>query len=168
MKLMERKQHLFFFCLAVTVLSLMVSFYLNDRLMLALAAFLPLGSMVLARRPSRSWMVHFSLAGFASLSAVGVLLGIPLMAMVLATTAALASWDLVLEMHAESPTTELYERLHLKFLGVALGLGLLGTGMVHWIHWRLSFVVMLMLGIIILVCLNRVMNYLQQNTGSHR
>jgi len=167
-KVMERKQRLFFICLAVAALSLMVNFYLFDRLMLALATLLPIGSILFARRPSLSWLAHFSLAGFTGLSAVGVLLNIPLISMILACTAALASWDLVLEMQAESPTTELYERLHLKFLGAALGLGLLGIGVVHWIHWRLSFVVMLMLGIIMLVCLNRVMNYLQQNTGSHR
>ena len=115
-----------------------------------------------ARRPSQSWLAHLSLAGFAGLSAIGALLDIPLIPMVIATTAALASWDLVLEMHVEFHTTELYEKLHLKFLGAALGLGLLGAGVFQWIHWQLSFIVMLGLGILLLVCLNRVISFIQQ------
>ena len=164
-RIMKPKQRLFFICLVVAVLSLMVNFCLFDRLILALATLLPIGSMVFAHRASLPWLAHFSLAGFVGLSTVGTLLNIPLMLMVLASIAALASWDLALEMHAESPTTELYERLHLKFLGAALGLGLLGIGFGHWIHWRFPFVVMLVLCIIMLVCLNQVMNYLQQGDG---
>ena len=166
---MERKQCLFSVCLVVVVLNLTVYFYLFDRLMLALAVVLPFGSMlVYSRKPSPSWLAHISLAGFTALSAVGAILNVPLMPMAIATIAAIASWDLALEMHVEYPETELYDKLHLKFLGAALGLGLLWIGFGHWIHWRFPFVVMLVLGIIMLVCLNQVMNYLQQNTGSHR
>jgi MFS family permease len=166
---MERKQCWFFVCLVVVVLSQTVYFYLFDRLILALAVLFPFGSLlVCSRRPSLSWLAHISLAGFTGLSAGGVLLNVPLMPMAIATTAALASWDLVLEMHAEYRETELYDKLHLKFLGAALGLGLLWIGIFHWIHWRLPFVGMLVLGISMLVCLNRGMNYLLQSMESHR
>jgi hypothetical protein len=165
---MQRKQRLFFICLVVAGLSLMASFYLFNRLLLALAALLPVGCMVFGRRSTRTWLAHLSLASFAGLSAIGVLLKIPLIPMALASTAALAAWDFVLEMHTESPPTELYDRFHFVSLATALGLGLLVIGIFQRFHFRLPFGAMLVLGIVMLVCLNRIMNYIPQNMESHR
>ena len=162
MVVMGRKRSLFFICLAVAELSLATCLILNDRLWLAVATILPLAGMLFAQKPAFNRLAHFSLAGFTGLSAAGVLLDLPLMPLVLAPTAALASWDLVLEMHADAPATDLYERAHLQYLSAALGLGLSGVGILVWIHLRLAFIAMLALGVILVVCLNRIMNYLQQ------
>jgi hypothetical protein len=165
---MEVKQRLFFICLAVAGLSLMVSFYLFHRLPLALAALFLVGCMLLARRRSQSWLAYFSLVGFTGISAVGIMLDIPLMPMVLASTAALAGWDLLLEMHAGFSSTEPNDRLHLKLLGIAVGLGLFGVGIGSWIQWRVPFVVMLIIVVIIFFSLNKFMNhFLQDNDHNH-
>ena len=163
---MARKQRLFFICLGVATLNLMAGFYLADRIILVATVLLPMGAMLFARKPACSWLAHFSLAGYAGLSAAGILLNIPLMLMVLATKSALASWDLVLEMNAVLPTTKAYDRLHLLYLGAAIGLGLLGVTIFHWIHWRFSFGGMLALGIGLLVCLYQMMNYSKNNKES--
>jgi len=161
---MDLKQRFFFICLAVAGLSLLASYYLSRRLPLVLAALLPVGAMLLARRPSMSWLAHLSLAGFTSLSAAGIVLNISLMPMVIASAAALASWDLLLEERARlssggfSPT-RLYERLHLKSLGAALGLGLLGAGAGQWIHWQAPFLGTFVGVIFTLFCLDRAMHY---------
>jgi len=158
-----RKRSLFFISVAVAELSLAVCFTLNDRLWLATATLLPLAGMLFAYRPAFHRLAHFSLAGFTGLSAAGVLFDLPLLPLVLAPTAALASWDLVLEMHDGSPATELYERAHLQYLSAALGVGLSGVGILVWIHLRLAFIAMLALGVILLVCLNWLVMYIQRN-----
>ena len=121
-----------------------------------------------AYRPIYHRLAHFSLAGFTGLSAAGVLLDLPLMPLVLAPTAALASWDLVLEMHADASATDLYERAHLQYLSAALGLGLSGVGILVWIHLRLAFIAMLALGVILVVCLNWLVKNLQRNANTSR
>jgi hypothetical protein len=163
-QLMEIKQRLFFTCLAVAGLSLMVSFYLFHQLPLALAALIPVGTMLLACRRSQTWLVHLSLVGFTGLSAVGILLDIPLILMVPASTAALAGWDLLLEMHTGFSSTVPSDRLHLRYLGIAVGLGLFGVGIGSWIQWRVPFVVMLIIVIIIFFSLNEfIHHFLQDN-----
>ncbi len=159
---MVRKQTLFILSLIIAVLILMVNFYLSGQRALAIAALLPAGLMVYARRSLQPIMAHISLAGFTVLSAIGIMLNNTLMLMVLAMTATLASWDLVLEMHLEYPTTEKYERHHLQYLGIALGLGLLGASTIHWLYARLPFGVMLALAIIMLISLNQVLTYLKK------
>lgn len=161
---MDLKQRLFFVCLAVAGLSLLVSFYLSHQLPLTLATLLPIGAMLLARRPSLSWLAHLSLVGFTGLSAAGILLNISLMQMVIASTAALACWDLLLENQTRFSndglsSTRPYESLHLKSLGAAVGLGLLGVGVGHWIHWEAPFVGVVVLVIATVFCLERAMHY---------
>ena len=91
----------------------------------------------------------------------------PLLPMALAATSSLAGWDLLLEIHAvlsydRFEKVDLYDSLHLKSLGAAVGLGLLGIGLGQWIHWRVPFVGMLVLVIGILFCLERVTAHARQ------
>jgi hypothetical protein len=158
------KQTLFFISLAVAGLSLMVSFYLAQQSLLALAALLPIVAMFFARQPLMAWLASCSLAGFVSLSVVAIILHLPLLPVVLASTAALASWDLALEIQSGlsldgSSPNNLYESLHLKFLGSTVILGLLGAGISQWIHWQVPFVGLLVLVFVTLFCLGHVLNY---------
>lgn len=84
--------------------------------------------------------------------------------MVVSLIAALASWDLALEMQLEYPATKKYERQHLQYLGIALGFGLLGVGSLHWFHIKLPFGVMLMLGVIMVVLINQFLSHIQKST----
>ncbi len=163
---MEPKRPLFLICLAIAGLIPMVSFYLSGQWILALASLLPVGSMYFVFRSSHSICAHISLAGFTGLGMVGILLHMPIMVFAFATTAALASWDLVLEMQPEYPATANYERQHLLTLGMALGLGMLAAGSLVWIHLQIPFGGMLALGIILLVSLNQVLSYVQKEWGS--
>lgn len=168
---MDLKERLFFICLTLAGLSLAASFYLNRQVPLALAVLFPVAGTFLARRPSLDWLAYFSLAGFVGLSAAGVLLDIPLIPMAIASTSALASWDLLLDSQTVAPgggapSTGLYTRLHLKSLGAALSLGLLGVGLSHWIHWKIPFVGMIVLVILTLFCLDHAMDYLKRLSSS--
>ncbi len=165
---MELKRALFLVCLAVAGLILMVSFYLSGQWILALASILPVGSMYYVFRSSNSIWAHLSLAGFTGLGMVGILLHMPTLVFAFATTAALASWDLVLEMQPEYPSTANYERQHLRTLGMALGLGVLAVASLVWIRWQIPFGGMLALGIILLVSLNQVLSYVQRDGGCDR
>lgn len=168
---MDLKRRFFFICLALAGLSLASSFYLNRQLPLALAVLFPVAGMLLARRPSLEWLAYFSLAGFAALSASGILLGIPLMVMAISSSAALASWDLILESRPVAPEgsippTGLYVKLHLKSLGAAVGLGLLGVIAGQWVHWQVPFLGMIVLVILALFSMDRLMEYLKRLSSS--
>ena len=168
---MDLKGRLFLFCLTLAGLSLAASFYLSRQLPLSLTSLLPFAGMLLARRPSLDWLAYFSLAGFVGLSAAGILLDIPLMPMAIASTSALASWDLLLESRSVTPggrvpSNSLYTKFHLKSLGVALGLGLLGVGIGQWIHWKIPFMGMIVLVILTLFCLGHAMDYLKSLSSS--
>ncbi len=166
---MELKRYLFFISFVIAGLSLMVSFSLAGQVLPALAALLPLGAMFWARKPSLSWLATCSLVGFTGLSTAGIVLGHPLIPMVLASTAALVSWDLAPEIRSGSSLKgsipyELYERNHLKSLGIAACLGLLGAGLGQWVHWQAPFVGMLALIFITLFCLDRILNFTQRRS----
>jgi hypothetical protein len=166
---MDFKRGLFLISLAVAGLSLVVSFSLARQVLPALATLLPLGAMVWARKPSFSWLATCSLVGFTGLSTAGIVLGLPLIPMALASTAALVSWDLALELHSGSSLSgssaeKLYERAHLKSLGTAVGLGVLGAGFGQWIHWQAPFVGMLALVFVALFCLDRILKNSQRQS----
>jgi hypothetical protein len=168
---MDLKGRLFFICLTVAGLILTASFYLSRQLPLSLVSLLPIAGMLLARRNSLDWLAYFSLAGFAALSAFGILLDIPLIPMAIASTSALASWDLLLESKSIAPgdrvlSSRLYTKIHLKSLGAALGLGLLGVGVGQLVYWKIPFVGMVGLVILTLFCLGHAMDYLKRLSSS--
>lgn len=168
---MDLKTQLFYICLTVAGLSLSASFYLSRQIPLSLVSLILVASMLLARRPSLDWLAYLSLAGFAGLSAAGILLDIPLMLMAIASTSALASWDIILESRPVAPgggvpSTGLYTKIHLKSLGAALGLGLLGVGVGQWAQWKIPFMGMIVLVILTLFCLGHAMDYLKRLSSS--
>ena len=119
-----------------------------------------------AHRFSSSLLAHLSLAGFTILSALGIMLNFAFMPMVLASLAALASWDLALEMNRPF-TTKPYEKLHFKYLGTVVGLGLAGTVLGQWIHWRLPFSGTVLFIVALWVFLNQVMNLIPKDKATH-
>ena len=164
---MERRQALFFTCLASAGLILVLNFYMSGDVILAMVPLLPTGTMVYAYRRTQHLAASFSLAGFSILSAAGVVLNHALIPMGLATCAALASWDFVLEGKPQLKTKH-YEKLHLCYLGAAIGMGLLGTATGLLLHLRLPFVGMLGLVVAALISINQVMKYIQHDRASHR
>jgi hypothetical protein len=107
------------------------------------------------------------LGGFTILAAAGVELNTALIPMGLATCAALASWDLVLERN-EQFNTKPYEKLHLSFLGAAIGLGFFGIVIGQLIHLRLPFVGMLGVVVVTLISIDQVMKFIQHDRASRR
>jgi hypothetical protein len=153
--MMENNQRLFFCCLAISGLSLVLSFYYAHSIALALSVFVPVVMMVYARKHSMTWLAHFSLAGFTGLSAAGILLGVPLIPIVIGSAAALAGWDLLLEMQSGIPSTKGYEGIHLKYLGAVISLGILLVIFGSRIQIKMPFSGMLVLVIVIIFFLNK-------------
>lgn len=162
---MQLNRLLFWASLAVAAFSLAFGFCLVHQLWLAAAVLLPVGEMLLARHPARAGWASLSLAGFAALAAVGVVLQLPMPLMVLACTAALVSWDLLLEAHPRRPGDGSAPGgsagLRWKSLGAVVALALLGAGFGFWVHWRIPFIGMVILVIAILFCLDRALHAIQ-------
>ncbi len=165
---MALKRMLFFISLVIVSLILMLDFYLSGQQALAAAVLLPVGLIISALRWFRPILAHISLAGFTILTAVGAILNSGMMVMVFALLAAVASWDLILELLRKTPTTGSYDNLHLKYLGIALGFGLLGTGIGQLIHLQFPFVVLLLSGVAIVVLLDQLLSYFLQDKEANR
>ena len=161
---MNLNKRIFFTCLAITGLVQAASLGLSSQPLLVLAAPLPILGMLLARRSNFAWLAHLSLTGVTALSAAGLLAEAPVLPIVLASTAALAAWDLLLESHLAASDREAYpglshEKMHLKSLGLAVGAGLVAACAGAWIHWQAPFLVSLALVVLALYCLDRALHY---------
>jgi hypothetical protein len=106
------------------------------------------------------WLPPLLLIASTGLAAVGLFTGVSPLAMILAATFALSSWDLVLFDHtlvgiSSSQTVSILEKKHFQSLALALGLGLLVTITGRVIRFQIPFAGMVILVILVLFSLER-------------
>src|SRR5512139_2420107 len=101
--------------------------------------------------------------------AAGLLASVPALLMILSTTFALASWDLVLFNHiladnpiSSSPTIALFQNRHYRSLALALGFGLLIVLAGRTIQAQISFVIMGLLVLLALFSMDRIWRALKE------
>jgi len=158
------RKSLFFVCLFAASACLIVGLASTSAQWLAGIVLIPAIALLLTHRVAGNWLPFAALVAFVVMAAAGLLLGSTPSLMVLSTTAALASWDLVnLERFLGARPHPLLEKRHIQILLPSLGLGLLLALAGEMISLSLPFIVMLLLVLLILFSLDRVSRYLNQH-----
>jgi hypothetical protein len=120
-----------------------------------------------ARKNPHSWMPSILLIVSVTLSAAGLLIGLPFFLIVIGSVAALAGWDLLilnaeLENSQSGEKTRQYESRHLQTLVLAVGFGIIATLLRYTANLRIPFFVMILLVAIMLFALDRIWGFLKK------
>ena len=120
---------------------------------LAMVAF-----WIIMKKRSVFWSASISLIVFVLLAAVGVLANLSTLLMVIASTAALAWWDLThfgqsIVIDQPFETRPLLERTHLQSLVLAISTGLILAFVSAYLNLQISFVGMVLLVVFTIGCL---------------
>jgi hypothetical protein len=127
------------------------------------------GLMVLlwfpANKRSPFLSVSVFLSVFVILAAVGITLSVPANLMIIACTAALVSWDLLLFGQSASEDTpskadSLLEKYHLQALALTASAGLVIALIIRYIHLQLSFTITALLSLAAVGCLTYGLRYI--------
>lgn len=131
---------------------------------------LPLfGTMALfwfpANKRSPFYSASVFLSVFVILAAVGITLGVPVNLMIVACTAALVSWDLLLFRQSASEVSpgragNYLEKYHLQALALATSAGLVIAFIIRYIHLQLSFTITALLSLAAVGCLTYGLRYI--------
>ncbi len=158
---------LFLACLFTSTGCLALGFAQAGRWSLVPAVILPAVLLWLARKLAVPWLPSVSLLLFVLLAAAGLVTGASPLGMILASTLALAGWDLAFFSHTveadQSSGAQLLERRHLRALALALVPGLLVAVLGRLVSLPASFALLVLLAALLLFSLDRVLVYLKNN-----
>jgi hypothetical protein len=129
---------------------------------------LPIIAAALYRKFPATWLPSACLVGLVFLAAAGVLLGAPTVLMIVGATASLAAWDLLnldrmMESSSSVTTAGRFEKRHILFLLLALGLGLAMAVSGAIFSLRIPFVLLVLLILVDLFSLDRISRYLRRS-----
>jgi hypothetical protein len=131
----------------------------------AVAVLLPAAGFLYAGKNRADWVPRLSLVCETGLALAGVLEGVPAILMIAGLAASLACWDLAnlanaLKADSQEISDRQIERQHLRWLCLALGLGLSLAAIGTLVTLQIPLVVVVLLVVVDVVSLNFVTRYL--------
>lgn len=147
---MRTRKALFIFCWISSTFCLAGGYaLLNQWLGMGLVVLIGLGWLV-GWKYRAGYLANFCMISAVCLACAGLLWGAAYGLMIAGASFALAVWDVLLLMISiwslpANPGLGAYEKKHLQSLGLAIGIGLAASLSLHWVNFRLPFIVMLLL-----------------------
>jgi hypothetical protein len=158
--------HLLLFCQTVTAFALIAGFSTFHEWIGVSVIFLSVCLLWLGEKKQWKWtnslvfVIQICIAIFGSLKGVSAYL------MIIASVGALTSWDLIdlltkQMVSADNPFFEKYKNNRLKYLSLAIGIGLFVAEIGLLIHLKLPFAMVFLIGGVILYCLYQLFSILR-------
>jgi len=164
---MALRKIFFIICLVASVFCLAGGYGLAGQWPGVVMSILTGFAWLLARKYPTVWLPLTCLVASVGLAVVGLLTGLPPWLMICGSGIALMVCDLLfldvaLGSNEPGEQTRRYEINHLQSLALALGLGLSGAFLGHWLHFQVSFFGVLFLVVLAVFGLDRVWGYLKR------
>lgn len=159
------RKAILYICLLAAAASLFIGFLEAGKIELAWTGVIPAAALLFSRKASNAWLAPLALIAFVGLAVAGVLLRATTAWMVICAAAALAAWDLAnLERSLGNSLHPRLEKMHLRSLLFAIGLGVLLALAGRSVNLTLPFIVMLLLVFLGLFSLDRLSRYLSERS----